>query len=297
MSPKLIQDRLDTYNCRSNIEEQHALREITQEVVLAALGRTEFFKDALFQGGTCLRIFYGLNRFSEDLDFILKETDRDFPLQPHLRAVGDELKAYGYDVEIADRSRARMAVRKAFLKDDSLGRVLQLKYVDGSGPARKIRVQLEVDTNPPSGSGMEIKYLDFPFISSVTVQDKPSLFAGQLHALLCREYVKGRDWYDFLWYTSQGVGINYAFLSSALRQQGPWQQQDLQVDWEWCRIHLEDRINSVDWVTARDDVRRFVKASEYPSLDLWSRDLFLSQWGKIEGRPADPGRARPGRGD
>jgi predicted nucleotidyltransferase component of viral defense system len=281
MSVKLIQERLDSYNCKSNVEEEHAIREITQEVVLAALGRTEFFKGALFQGGTCLRIFYGLNRFSEDLDFILRETNRDFELQPHLQAVRDELHAYDYDVEIADRSRAGLAVRKAFLKDDSLGKVLQLRYADRSGPTRKIRVKLEVDTNPPSGSGVEIKYVDFPFISSVTVQDKPSLFAGKLHALLCREYVKGRDWYDFLWYTGQGIGVNYVFLSSALAQQGPWQQQDIQVDAQWCRTHLEDRINSVDWAQAREDVRRFVKPSEHPSLELWSKELFLAQLRKL----------------
>jgi len=283
MSVKLIQDRLDSYHCQSSIEEEHAVREITQEVALAALGRTEFFKHAVFQGGTCLRILYGLNRFSEDMDFILKEANRDFELQPHLQAVSDELKAYGYDIEIMDRSKAGIAVRKAFLKDDSLGKILQLRYADKSGPLKKIRVKFEVDTNPPLGSGMEIKYVDFPFISSVTVQDKPSLFAGKLHALLCREYVKGRDWYDFLWYTSQEVGINYEFLSSALRQQGPWQEKNIQVDLKWCLEHLEGKINSVDWQAAREDVRRFVKASEQPSLELWSRDLFLSQLRKVEG--------------
>jgi predicted nucleotidyltransferase component of viral defense system len=281
MSVKLIQDRLNSYHCKSNIEEEHAIREITQEVALAALGRTEFFKHALFQGGTCLRIFYGLNRFSEDMDFILKETNRDFDLQPHLRSVSDELRAYGYDIEIVDRSKAGIAVRKAFLKDNSLGKVLQLRYVDTSGPARKIRVKFEVDTNPPSGGGMEIQYVDFPFVSSVTTQDKASLFAGKLHALLCREYVKGRDWYDFLWYTSQSVGVNYAFLSSALAQQGPWQHKDVQADRKWCLTHLEDKINSVDWAAAREDVRRFVKVTEHPSLELWSRELFLSQLGKI----------------
>lgn len=283
MSVKLIQDRLDSYRCKSNIEEEHAIREITQEVALAALGRTEFFKHALLQGGTCLRIVYGLNRFSEDMDFILKETNRDYDLQPHLRAVSDELRAYGYDIEIVDRSKAGVVVRKAFLKDDSLGKVLQLQYVGKSGPARKIRVKLEVDTNPPSGGGMEIKYVDFPFVSSVTVQDKPSLFAGKLHALLCREYAKGRDWYDFLWYTSQNVGVNHTFLSSALTQQGPWRHKDIRVDLKWCLEHLEDKIKSVDWVVAREDVRRFVKATEYPSLELWSRDLFLSQMKKIQG--------------
>jgi len=283
MSIKLIQDRLDSYNCQSSIEEEHAIRKITQEVALAALGRTDFFKHAVFQDGTCLRVFYGLNRFSEDMDFILKETNRDFKLQPHLQAVSDELKAYGYDIEIADRSRVDVAVRKAFLKDDSLGKVLQLQYADKSGPLKKIRIKFEVDINPPSGSGMEIKYVDFPFVSSVTVQDKPSLFAGKLHALLCREYIKGRDWHDFLWYTSQDVGINYKFLSSALMQQGPWHNKDIQVDLKWCLEHLEDKINSIDWETAREDVRMFVKAAEQPSLGLWSKELFLSQLKKIKG--------------
>ena len=114
------------------------------------------------------------------------------------------------------------------------------------------------------------------------MQNKPSLFAGKLHALLCREYVKGWDWCDFLWYTSQNVGINYAVLSSALAQQGPWQNKDVQADWKWCFTRLEDRINSVDWTAAREDVRRFVKASELPSLELWSRELFLSQLRKIK---------------
>ncbi len=283
MSVKLIQDRLNSYQCKSNVEEEHAVREITQEVALAALGRTEFFKHAVFQGGTCLRIFYGLSRFSEDMGFILKETNRDFTLQPYLQAVSDELQAYGYDMEIADRSRVDVAVTKAFIKDDSLGTILQLQYADRSGPPGKIRIKFEVDTNPPSGSGREIKYVDFPFVSSVIVQDKPSLFAGKLHALLCREYVKGRDWFDFLWYTSQNIGINYAFLSSALRQQGPWCHEDIQVDLPWCLEHLEQKIKSVDWAAAREDVRRFVKPTEQPSLELWSSDLFLSQARKIKG--------------
>jgi len=283
VSIKLIQDRLESYRCTSSIEEDHAIREITQEVALAALGRTNFFRHAIFQGGTALRIFYGLNRFSEDMDFILRERNKDFALQPHLRAVCDELKAYGYNIEIVDRSKTGTAVRKAFLKDDSLGKVLQLRYADKSGPLRKIRIRFEIDTNPPSGSGMETKYVDFPFVSAVTVQDKPSLFAGKIHALLCREYIKGRDWYDFLWYTSQDIGINYEFLSSALRQQGPWQNKDIRVGLKWCLEHLEKKVGSVDWAEAREDVRRFVKAAEQSSLDLWGKELFLSQVRKIRG--------------
>lgn len=277
MSIKLIQERLNSYNCKSELEEEHAIREITQEVALAALSRTDFFKYGVFQGGTCLRIFYGLNRFSEDLDFILKEPNSSFKLQPHLQSLSEELQAYGYNVDITDRSKTDINVRKAFIKDDSIGKVLQLNHAGKKGTFRKIRIKLEVDTNPPSGSQTEIKYLDFPFVSSVTVQDKPSLFAGKVHALLCREYIKGRDWYDFLWYTSQGIKINYRFLASALKQQGPWKGQDIDINLEWCITELEKAIKSLDWKTTAEDVRRFVRVAEQPSVDLWSKELFLAQ--------------------
>ena len=282
MSIKLIQDRLNSYNCKSEVEEEQALREITQEVALAALGRTDFFKHAVFQGGTCLRIFYGLNRFSEDMDFILKESNSDFELNPHLQALTSELAAYGYNIEVADRSKMDVAVRKAFLKDNSIGKVLQLHYSGRTGHSRKIRIKFEVDTNPPAGSESEIKYLDFPFISSVVAQDKPSLFAGKVHALLCREYIKGRDWYDFLWYTGQGIGINYQFLSSALRQVGPWTDQDIKVNYQWCIAELKKQILSMNWQATAEDVRRFVRVSEQPSLDLWGKELFLNQLNKLK---------------
>jgi predicted nucleotidyltransferase component of viral defense system len=282
MSIKMIQERLNSYDCKSEIEEEQAIREITQEVALAALGRTDFFKHAAFQGGTCLRIFYGLNRFSEDMDFILKEPDRSFELKPHVHALTDELTAYGYNIEVADRSKMDVTVRKAFLKDDSIGKVLQLNYGSQTGLLRKIRIKFEVDTNPPSGSELEIKYHDFPFVSSVVVQDKPSLFAGKVHALLCRNYIKGRDWYDFLWYTSQGVEINYQFLSSALNQQGTWRGQNVQVDLNWCRSRLENAIESMDWKATALDVRRFIRVAEQPSLDLWGKDLFLAQLEKLK---------------
>ena len=282
MSIKLIQERLNSYSCKSELEEEHAIREITQEVALAALGRTDFFKYGIFQGGTCLRIFYGLNRFSEDLDFILKEPNPAFKLQPHLQSLAQELEAYGYKIDITDRTRTDITVRKAFIKDNSIGKDLQLNYAGKKGPFRKIRIKLEIDTNPPSGSQTEIKYLDFPFVSSVTVQDKPSLFAGKVHALLCREYIKGRDWYDFLWYTSQGIKINYIFLASALRQQVSWKGQNINVNLDWCMAELEKVIKSIDWKTTAEDVRRFVRVTEQPSLDLWCKELFLAQLDKLK---------------
>lgn len=282
MSVQMIQQRLLNYNCKTDIEEQQAIGEITQEVVLAALGRGDFFKHALFQGGTCLRIFYGLNRFSEDMDFTLRDVNPDFQLKDHIKHLTDELAAYGYNIEITDRNKADATIKKAFLKDDSLGKVIDLRHANQAGPMAKIRIKLEVDTNPPSGSGHELKYLDFPFVSSVAVQDRASLFAGKIHALLCRAYIKGRDWYDFIWYTGNRIGINFDFLTSAINQLGPWQGQSITVDKAWLLNELEQKILSMNWKQATEDVRRFVRVAEQPSLDLWSKELFLGQLDKLK---------------
>ena len=281
MSVQMIQDRLDGYGCRSTLEEEQALREITQEIVLAGLGRTRFFQRARFHGGTCLRVFHGLNRFSEDLDFALHQPDSSFTLKPHLDSTARELKAYGYALEIDDRSKGDRAVRMAFLKDDSLGKLLRLNYKPTTGPPRKLRIKVEIDTNPPSGATFETEHLDFPFLSAVCVFDLSSMFAGKLHALLCREYLKGRDWYDFIWYTARKTPINYELLSSALAQLGPWQNGSISVDRRWCIEQLQTKIEATDWEEASNDVRRFLKPEEYPSLDLWSRSLFLAQCEKL----------------
>ena len=281
MSVQMIQDRLDSYACQSTLEEEQALREITQEIVLAGLGRTDFFQKAGLKGGTCLRIFHGLNRFSEDLDFALQAPDPSFGLKSYLDALTRELAAYGYKSEMDDRSNADHAVRMAFLKDDSLGKLLRLNYQPATGPLRKLRTKLEVDSSPPVGASFETKYLDFPYPSAVCVCDLPSLFAGKLHALLCREYLKGRDWYDFIWYTARKTSINYDLLSSALKQLGPWQGRQVQTDRDWCAEQLRAKIEEADWKQVSDDVRRFVKPHELPSLGLWSREFFLAQCDKL----------------
>lgn len=281
MSIKLIQERLLSYECKSEREEKQALREITQEVILAALGRGDFFNHAIFHGGTCLRIFYGLNRFSEDIDFILIKQNQEFDMNPYLKKVADECKAFGFQIETQDRSNKNVTVKQAFLKENSIGKILQLNYSGQTGRMSNIRIKFELDTNPPQGSGSEMKYLDFPFVSMVNLYDKPSLFAGKIHALLCRQYIKGRDWYDFIWYTGQNISINYKFLSVTIDQQGPWQGKRIIVDEDWCIRELSKKIKSLDWAMVANDVRRFVRDFEQPSLNLWSEDLFLHQLSKI----------------
>ena len=191
------------------------------------------------------------------------------------------MQAYGYRAEITDRSSADSAVRKAFIKDDSLGKVLQFSFTARGSSPKKVKVKIEVDVNPPGRSGADLRYLDFPFLASVAVQDLPSLFAGKLHALLCREYIKGRDWYDFLWYTARGVVPNYQHLSLALSQTGPWQGQEIEVDAAWIAHALTSAITRIDWKNTAADVRRFVPTSEHPSLELWSTEIFLGQVHKI----------------
>ncbi|MCY2928308.1 MAG: nucleotidyl transferase AbiEii/AbiGii toxin family protein [Planctomycetota bacterium] len=280
MSVQMIQDRLNGYECRSALEEEQALREITQEIALAALGRTDFFRKAAFQGGTCLRIFHGVSRFSEDLDFSL-QTPGPLDLTPYLEALTRELSVYGYALRTRHRPKAAQAVGMAFVKDDSLGELLELNYRPTTGPLRMLRVKLEVDTNPPVGASFEMKYMDFPFPSAVCLFDLPSLFAGKLHALLCREYLKGRDWYDFIWYTARRTPVNHALLSTALDQQGPWRSGGVQTDLPWCQKQLRLRIRNTDWKQARDDVRRFLKPVDLPSLEFWTREFFLAQLDKL----------------
>jgi len=282
MSVKIIQKRLETYRCASTQEEDYALREITQEVALAALSRTDFYKVAVFQGGTCLRIFYGLNRFSEDLDFILRESVPGFSWKKYLKSLSVEFKAYGYQTEIVDRSQVDSIVKKAFIKDDSLGKVLHLRHLKADRSLAKIRIKFEVDTNPPVGSVFENQFLDFPFACTVTAQDMSSLFAGKVHALLCREYVKGRDWYDFLWYTSRRAAINFKFLAAALNQVGPWAGQNIAVDSHWCYAQLRRKILDMDWNAVRADVARFIKTNELASLELWNAAFFLERTERLK---------------
>ena len=281
MSVAIIQERLATYGCHSTLEEEQALREITQEVILAGLARTDLFGQAGFQGGTCLRIFHNLNRFSEDMDFALVAPDPTFRLAPCLERVRQELRVFGYEVEIDDRSKAGVAVQQAFVKDDSVGKLLHLEYRPHTGPLRKLRIKLEVDTNPPAGAAYAMPVLDYPFPAAVRIFDLPSLFAGKIHALLCRNYLKGRDWYDFVWYTARRTPINHRLLSSALDQQGPWKGQAPKTDNAWCVERLRGLIQQHDWEQARRDVQRFVKSHELPSLELWSRDFFFQQCAKL----------------
>lgn len=273
MSLEIIKQRLEIYHCENEAEKEQALREITQEIILMELSRHDFFAKAEFHGGTALRILYGLQRFSEDLDFALLKPDNNFSLMPYLNHVANGLRAFGYEFEIQDRSKADNAVKKAFLKDDSIGKVFILK---NTGALKKMIIKLEVDSNPPLGAITEIKQLIFPAPFSITAKNPASSFAGKLHALLCRNYVKGRDWFDFIWYVSNKTKINYELLQNALYQNGPWKNQYCDVNASWIVSALNQKIKKIDWMHARRDVAPFIKPWQQRSLELWGTEFFHS---------------------
>lgn len=270
---EIIQQRLDASGATNALEEEQALKEIIQETALYALWRADLFAVAAFQGGTSLRILHGLPRFSEDLDFILCEPDPDFAWPMYLDKVLDVFNEYGIRAEALPRGRLDKAVQTAVIKDRSVVNQLNLSFYR-SHPGRKLRVKLEIDVDPPVGSGWAYSYLDFPTDFEVCHQDLPSNFALKIHALLCREFVKGRDWYDFNWYVKQGVTPNLPLLSNALAQAGPWAGQELTIDIKWLKAALAERVERIDWSRAAEDVAPFLRAAEQESLKLWSAQFF-----------------------
>src|SRR5271169_4765735 len=233
MTITIIQDRLKTYTPLSKQEELSALKEIYQEIALAGLARSDFFKLAAFQGGTALRIVHQLKRFSEDLDFVLLKQSELFQWQSYLKAIELEFHALGIHLEVKERSDAKGVIKTAFLKEDSFARILELTYDRLPSDEQKITIKLEIDTLPPGGSNFENAFLTYPYPFSILMQDFPSLFASKCHALLCRKYEKGRDWFDFLWYLSKRTPINYLLLKNALYQAGPYKEQEIPYSKKW----------------------------------------------------------------
>ncbi len=278
---KIIQQRLDSYNPTSPMEEQQATKEIIQELALYALMRADFFKIAAFQGGTSLRVLHGLPRFSEDLDFILKTPNPEFEWSAYLTKLIACFEEYGVKSEALPKGRMDKRIKKAVIKDNSVTNQLNLSFYKGHAN-QKINIKLEIDVDPPAASGYEYTYLDFPTDHEVCHQDLSSNFALKIHALLCRGFLKGRDWYDFNWYIKQGVSPNLAHLQNALVQFGPWAgQEGLRVDMAWLKVAIQTKIDSIDWADAAADVERFLKPSEVLSLRLWSVRFFSARLNRL----------------
>ena len=271
---ELIQERLASYNAANQLEEEYAVKEILQDIALYGLWRAGFFDIAAFQGGTCLRIVHGMGRFSEDIDFILKQPDPDFSWPVYLQGMVQCFEEFGLKSEILDKSRMDQRIKKAQIKDNSICHQLNLSFFR-ENPAKKQTIKLEIDVDPPENSGFAYRYLDFPLDFEVCHQDLNSNFSLKIHALLCRPYVKGRDWYDFNWYVKQRVKPNLAHLQAALLQWGPWAGQEIKIDLKWLKQKLTEKIGRIDWQDAAMDVERFLRLQEQHSLKLWSVAFFL----------------------
>lgn len=280
MAINIIDQRIRTYNPNTIEDEEHALKEILQEIALYGLANANFFDNAIFHGGTALRILYNLPRFSEDLDFLLKKPNLQFKWESYIDAMIATFKEYGVHPEITDKSRVNNAIKKMFLKDDSIGKLIDLSFVHH--PGRKLSIKLEIDTNPPLGSNLDLKFLDFPLDYSIVAQDLSSSFAGKCHALLCREYIKGRDWYDFTWYVAKSVSPNLLFLKNALDQQGPWCNQKIVVTSEWFIDAMHQKIKGIDWNKAASDVAPFLNDRDTKTLNLWGIEFFMDKLNKLQ---------------
>ena len=186
------------------------------------------------------------------------------------------LQEFGLKSEVLDKGHMDQRVKKAVLKDNAIANQLNLSFYRGHA-GRKLNIKLEIDINPPGGSNYEYTYLDFPLDFEVCHQDLSSNFALKIHALLCRTYLKGRDWYDFSWYVTQKVQPNLPHLQAALYQYGPWEGRHITVDNDWLRTTLLEKIAAVDWQQAAADVERFLNMTERKSLRLWNERFFQAK--------------------
>lgn len=275
-----LQTLLDRYQPATSAEWENALREIVQELALLGLWRSKFFEHAAFYGGTALRIFHGLPRFSEDMDFSLLRPDTEFALAPHLEAVRAELCAFGFTFEV-DRKvkQTDAAIDSAFIKGSTRVNLLEIGAPEGLssrfGATQRLKIKLEVDTDPPAGATDEVRTLLVPIPFQVRLFKLPSLFAGKLHAVLCRNWknrVKGRDFFDFIWYLGKRVPCHLAHLQKRMEQTGHW-SADEGLDRAALVRLLTQRFSAVDFDQARDDVRPFLRDPD--ALALWSREFFL----------------------
>jgi hypothetical protein len=283
-----LQSMIDRYQPDTPLEWENALREIVQELALLGLWRSKFFEHAAFYGGTALRIFYGLPRFSEDMDFSLLKPDADFDLAPYLEAVRAELSALGFTFEV-DRKPKQIttAVDSAFIKGSTRINLLEIGAPAGLSsrfpPTQRLKIKLEVDTDPPAGAHDEVRTLLIPIPFQVRLYKLPSLFAGKLHATLCRNWktrVKGRDFFDFIWYLGKRVPCHLAHLQKRMEQTGHW-NPDTTLNESALKERLTQRFNEVDFDQARDDVRPFVRDAD--ALALWSREFFLGLVEQVKG--------------
>ena len=272
---------LSKYNPKNNADRENAIKEIIQEIVLAGLSRGGFFNKAAFYGGTCLRIFHGLNRFSEDLDFALLNKDKDFKIDDYFPSVQKELMSYGIEMEISSKlGNDNKDIQTAFVKGNSV--MLLLHFFPNSDETKnifrdqRIKIKFEIDIDNPSGGTTETRYQLLPAPYEITIFDESTLFAGKVHAVIHREFknrVKGRDFYDYLFYIAKGTKLNLTYLENKLKHSGTI-EKDVHLTIEMVKDLLTKRFENVDYESAKADVIPFIQDKN--SVESWSKEMFLS---------------------
>lgn len=257
---------LSQYDMTTEQNKRNAVFEVNQQVILAGLYNGGFFESAAFYGGTCLRIFHGLQRFSEDMDFSLLTQDANFDFSKYFQPIIDAFALVGRKVEIKKKDKKNFGkVESAFLKDNT-------DVYDVTFQTEKaIRIKIEVDTCPPMNFNTEQKLLLQPHSFMTRCYTLPDLFAGKMHALVYRSWknrVKGRDWYDFEWYVRHNVPLDFAHLAERCRQ---FNNEDITP--EQFKDKLKERLRTTDLKQVKDDVLPFVRNPK--ELDIWSNDYFV----------------------
>ncbi len=278
----VIKLMLDKYNPQNNVDRENAIKEIIQEIALAGLSKGGFFEKAAFYGGTCLRMFHKLNRFSEDLDFALIEKDGAFKLDDFFPALKKEFESYGIELKIETKKiDMNHDVQSAFLKANTL--LLMMSFFPKNNDSdkiffyQKIKIKFEIDTDNPSGGTTEIRYSLLPSPYEIRIFDEATLFAGKIHAVLCRNYqkhVKGRDYYDYLFYVAKGSAINIKYLENKLKNTGGILEEGETLTLEKIKQLLNEKFETVDYQSAINDVSNFIRDKE--GLKLWKKELFIS---------------------
>jgi predicted nucleotidyltransferase component of viral defense system len=273
----MIKEWLDSYKPADRDQATAALREIMQQVALAGLYRAGFYEKAAFYGGTALRIFYNLDRFSEDLDFSLLAEDPDFSFQPYMEAIVAEFNSQGMQISVRGKTKSvQTNFEPAFLKSETVWKELVLVGVvpqQGMGQVANIKIKIEVDKRPPPGFDTEEKLLIQPFSFYVRCYSLPDLFAGKMHALLFRKWqsnVKGRDWYDMEWYIKKGVSLKLSHLMARAAGSGDWKKRTM-TEGEFRKL-LAEKIDSVNMDRVKDDIKRFIPNPD--RIAIWSAKYF-----------------------
>lgn len=277
----ILKQMIDEHVVENSQDKQNAVKEVIQEIVLCGLARVGFFKEAAFYGGTALRIFYGIDRFSEDLDFSLLEVNPNFSFEKFIPGLKNELNSYGLNLEIVIKEKVHDSnIKSAFIKGNTKELILKF-YADDLltkefGNGELVRVKFEVDSTPPPYAIIEHKFKQLPIPYEVSIYDLPSLFAGKVHAVLCRLWknrVKGRDLYDFAFYIIKKTPINLKHLNARLIDSG-FITGDQELSLEDLKEKLKERFNSINYKSAKEDVINFIK---YPTkIDIWSSEYFCS---------------------